>query len=131
MDTFIPIQDAARITHMTPGELERLAQAGKIKAAMLAGCIILSTHDLPIRKEDSEEYQAVAHLRGVSIGVRQAAEKYNVASATISRWVERGLIRRVSGEVVRGQRVLIDEADVAYCVALYNQDPGRGKKTLK
>ena len=91
----------------------------------------MNKRDLPVRREDTPEYQAVAHLRGVGIGMRQAEEKYGVNNATLSRWVSRGLVNRISGETMRGQRVMIDEADVAYCVEIYKKDPGRGKRPFK
>lgn len=129
METFLPLPDAAAAAHITPDELIRMVASGKIKPAMLStGVLLVNQRDLPIRREDTPEYKAVAHLRGIGIGVRQAGEKYNVKSPTISQWVEKNLIRRLSGEVLRGQRVLLDEADVAYCAAVYHQNPGQGKR---
>jgi predicted site-specific integrase-resolvase len=131
VDTYLPIIDAANAAHTTPDELFRLIQSGKIKPAMLnTGVLLVNKRDLPTRREDSKEYQAVQHLRGIGIGLRQAEEKYNVPYQTISRWVNRGLVARISGETQRGQRVMVDEADVAYCAELYKRDPGRGKRAF-
>lgn len=131
MDTFIPLQDAvAEIGHEA---LEKLIASGKIKPAMLAttGILLVKRSELPVRREDSPEWAEVAHLRGIGIGVRQAAEKYGLVHTTITRWIDRGLVRRISGETIRGQKVLIDEGDVAYCAMVYRKNPGQGKRTLE
>lgn len=132
MDIYLPIADAAAAAHLTTEELNRLIESGRIKPAMLAsGVLLVKQSDIPVRRDDTAEYQQFAHLRGVGIGVRQAGEKYGVNSETISGWVKRGLIRRLSGETLRGQRVMIDESDVAYCAMLYLRDPGQGKRGVK
>lgn len=131
MDIYLPIDAAAAAAHMTKGELNHMIESGRIKPAMLAtGVLLVKQSEIP-RREETEDYRAVAHLRGVGIGLRQGAEKYGVNNVTISNWVARGLIRRLSGETMRGQRVMIDEADLAYCAAIYKRNPGQGKSTLK
>ncbi len=130
MDTYLPLPDAAKALHVDQSVLLKLIKSGRIKAAMLSTGVYLVNQEvlsMPLSKEDTPEYQAVSHLRGVGIGIRQAAIKYNVAQQTISRWVDKGFIRRLSGETIRGQRVMIDEADMAYCSAVYHSNPGQGK----
>ena len=133
MDTYLPIQEAANFANMTIDELYNLISSGKIGASMLAttGTLIVKRSELPVRREDTAEWAQVAHLQGVGIGIRQASVKYNIGAATLGRWVDRGLVHRLSGEVLRGQRLLVDEADVAYYAILYHRDPGQGKKTLQ
>lgn len=131
MDTYIPITDAARIANKSVPELQELIKVGTIKGANYNGVLIVSIETIPIDREQTDEYRAVSHLRGVGIGVNQASKKYGVNYVTIGGWVRRGLIRRLSGETVRGQRVLIDEADVAYLCQIYRRNPGQGKRTLK
>lgn len=129
MDIYLPINEAAQVARVEQAVILRAIESGRIRAAMMNGAYIVNRNDLnqPLVRENTPEYQAVLHLKGVRIGVRQAAEKYRVPNPTISRWIDRGLIQRLSGEVLRGQRVMIDEADVAYCAAIYHQNPGQGK----
>lgn len=132
METYITITDAARITHKSESEIQELINVGKIKAAKLInGALIVNMNTIPTNREETEEYKTVAHLRGVGIGINQAAKKYGVNFVTIGGWVRRGLIRRLSGETVRGQRVLIDEADIAYIAKIYKRAPGQGKRTTE
>lgn len=132
METYIPITDAARIAHKTESEIQELIKVGTIKAAKLFdGALIVNIKSIPTNREETEEYRAVSHLRGVGIGINQAAKKYGVNYVTIGGWVKRGLIRRLSGETVRGQRVLIDESDVAYIAEIYKRAPGQGKRTIE
>ncbi len=66
------------------------------------------------------------HLSGQEIWISEAARKYGMTGATLYRWSRKGRIRRVGRE---GNRVLLDEADVAYCAAIYNERNGkRGRR---
>jgi predicted site-specific integrase-resolvase len=58
-----------------------------------------------------------------SLSLREAAAKYNVPRATLSGWLDRGLIRVVRGREKRGQALLLLESDIAELAALYK--PGR------
>jgi predicted site-specific integrase-resolvase len=131
MDTYLPLPEAAIALHVDQSVVLKAIESGKLRAAMLpTGAYLVNAKDLnqPLRKEDTAEWNQVSHFRGVGIGVRQAAEKYNIPNPTVSRWVDKGLIRKLSGETLRGQRVIIDEADVAYCAIIYHRSPGQGKK---
>jgi hypothetical protein len=65
------------------------------------------------------------HLRGRVITIPQAVEKYNLSDRTIRDWVGRGYITILKA----GHGMTIDEADVAYCAAVYqSQGGGRGKR---
>ena len=61
------------------------------------------------------------HLRGQPISASEASRKYSDSSgvtilqSTISRWAKAGYIKVLA----RGYRLLLDEADVAYCAAVY------------
>lgn len=131
MDVYLSLPDAAARARVDQSVILRAIESGKIKAAILSnGDYIVNQNDLnrPLRKEDTPEYQAFKHLRGIGIGIRQAAKKYNVNDVTMFRWVKNGYINRISGETQRGKRVLIDEADAAYCAAIYHLNPGQGKR---
>ena len=62
-----------------------------------------------------------AHLEGKPIGVREAAQKYDVPAPTLSRWATRGIIRELGSGA--GKR-LLNEADVAVAVAVYRARGG-------
>jgi hypothetical protein len=63
-----------------------------------------------------------------SISVREASDKYEVPSPTISRWVKKGLIP----VALRTKNWLyIDEDKLVEVVKRYKLNPGRGKKTIK
>jgi excisionase family DNA binding protein len=78
----------------------------------------------PTRKEDLPEYRDHAHLKGVEIGVNEASRRYGVSNRTIGRWVKQGYIACLRRD---GQRVLIDEADVAYCARIHRTRGGQGR----
>lgn len=61
------------------------------------------------------------------IGIREASRKYNVPNRTISRWVERGLIRVLVEPEKRGQATLIYEPDLVAILPQYTGERGRGK----
>lgn len=131
MDIYLPISDAANRTGISIDRLHDLIRAGRIKAAMMTtGVELVSEQDIlqPLCREDTAEYRSVSHLRGTAIGMRQAMKKYKLSIAFLSRWTTKGLIRRLSGETMRGQRVMVDEADVAYCSLVYHANPGQGKR---
>lgn len=66
------------------------------------------------------------HLRGNLLNLNQASLKYRVSSSNMSRWTRQGIIE-IKGE--EGMEKFVDEADVAYIVALAEaKKMRRGKK---
>ena len=63
-------------------------------------------------------------LKGEKIWIAEAARKYKVPQPNLSRWAERGFIKKL-GKFKN--RVLLDEADVAYCVAVARDRSGTGR----
>lgn len=126
----IPIRDAAKITRLAITELRRRVDNGDIPAATMSGEIYLYERDVMTLtpKEQTEEWKVVLKLVGVPIGVNQAAQKYGVTAVNVSRWVGRGLIKKLGHDPEHQQRVLIDEADVAYAAALFKAHGSKGKK---
>lgn len=83
-------------------------------------------------RDEQPDFKQFAHLKGIRIGIREAGRKYNINAAIISRWVKRGLIQEYGEKSVRGGcSMMIDEADVAYCVFVRNNHPGRGHWLFK
>ena len=80
-------------------------------------------------REEQPEYKLHADLKGIGIGIREGARKYNLSHQTISQWVEKNILHSLGTISVRGgQRLLVDEADLAYCAEIYHRNPGQGKR---
>jgi hypothetical protein len=128
-DLYLPLTEAQQKYKL---DLYSLIELGKIKSIMLTtypGVVLVNDEDIRanLPREERTDYQQFANLRGARIGIREAGRKYNLSSVTISQWVSHGLIREYGKESVRGgYKLLIDEADVAYCVYIRSRNPGRG-----
>lgn len=93
---FISIPEAARRLGLPARDLYRMVDAGKIKAAEINGETVVSEESVekrapkkhipqnsPVKKEDLPEYRKYAHLKGVGIGIREAAARYDVSKTTV------------------------------------------------
>ncbi len=111
------------LQNLSRGELHSLAVRGILKV------VNSSAYSIPLpktmSKEDLPEYQRYAHLAGVSIGIGEAARKYNIPQATVSRWVQKGFIAKLGSG--KNRIKFIDEADIAYCAAIAHSRPGSGR----
>ena len=125
LDRFIPLSEAAQRLRVSVKETRAMINSGKIKGGILPdGAMVVSEETLPKRKEDLPEYKKYSHLKGVGIGMGEASRKYNVPTPTISHWTKRKFIRIIKQE---GQKIFVDEQDVAYCVSVYSERKGQGK----
>ncbi len=126
MENLLSISDAAAKYALPPAQLQNLISSGKIRAAMYNGATLVYESNLmaDLSKFERPEYLKHASLRGVGIGIREAGRKYDVSNVTIHRWVKSGLIAVVGRQ--GKQKVMIDEADVAYCAEVYHNNPGQG-----
>jgi hypothetical protein len=132
---YVPLPEAAARLHKKPTDLFDLDVVGKIKLAMntTTGEYLMSELDIQAQlpREEQPEYKRYAHLKGIGIGVGDGSRKYGINSGTISRWIEKGYITSLGSIPVRGgQKHLIDEQDLAYCVEIYNRDRGQGKRVF-
>jgi len=94
----------------------------------LAGAILkkmISCGVYPLTMPNRSQFN---HLEGVGIHVAAAARKYNLPQPTISRWAKNGYIRILGTEK---NRLILNEKDVAFLIALYKLNPGSGVKTIK
>jgi hypothetical protein len=86
------------------------------------GEISVSFTRKPRRGEDVEiheiQFTPDPALTGRAIRAADAAEKYNVSDANLSRWAERGLIRVVEQAP---KLLILNEADVAKAASIFNQ----------
>ena len=132
LPTFLPLSEAARKYGMEEARLRTLIEKGKIRAGVVAGEMVVSEEEVRgeaiqekgLRKEDLPEYQKNAHLKGKGIWIAKASRDYGVPHPTILKWVRLGIIRVLGREA---NKVLIDEADIAYCSEIYKKfgKPGR------
>lgn len=76
-----------------------------------------------IRRED------FAHLEGVPITVSEASKKYGVPASTVYFWIQKGFITVLGWKTGRGgSRKMLNEADMAYCAAVYKIREREGVK---
>lgn len=128
LERFLTLSEAAARMKVAADELRTMIQAGRIKGAILPnGEIGVSESAIPTPptpKEQLPEYKKYKHLKGVPIWISEAARKYEVSTQTISQWASAGYIKKLG---MNGNRVLVDEADMAYCAEIYRQRKGQGK----
>lgn len=62
-----------------------------------------------------------------TLTLRQAATLYNIPPATLSSWVNAGIVRRLESGT-RGQRSLLVEGDVAAAAKHYVPGAGRNRR---
>jgi hypothetical protein len=122
LDRFIPLSKAARRLKLSEKSLRQMITAGRIKGA------VLPNGEIGVREIDVEQLitrEQFEHLRGQTITIKDASERYGIDSETLRKWSKRGYIH-----VVReGYSAEFDLADVAYCAAVYKAQGGmRGKR---
>ena len=128
LPTFLPIKDAAVKYGFKLLELKELVESGKIDAVQLPdGDLIVSEDRLKetLAKDELPEYKKYGHLAGNPIWLSEAERQYGISTPTLSRWVKAGFINKIGKE---GNRILLDEQDVAYCAEIYHQRGGQGKR---
>ncbi len=127
LEFFVTPEQAASQLGVDLDSIYQLADEGKLRAAVMTdggvGISQLSVNEV-LPKEALPEYQVNAGLQGVSISINEAGRKYKLNTSTLTRWMQRGLIRQLGKD---GRKTLLDEADVAYCAGVYRQNSGQGK----
>lgn len=104
------------INDMPANELKQLIQRGIIK--------IVNAKPIPTTIDATPEYQKFKHLKGVEIHVAEAGRKYNMPNPSITRWKQKGFIPVLRQE---GNKLLLDESYVAYCVYVFRSIDGQGR----
>ena len=127
LPTFISTAEAAHQLGVSEARLLRMVEAGKIKAANVGEETVVSQASIRelTPKEQLPEYIRNAHLKNTPIWISDAARKYDIPNPTIVRWVAKGIIRRLGTDK---NKVLIDQADMAYCAEIYHAHSGQGKR---
>ena len=127
-EPYISISDVSRALGLPSSVLKKKVKLGTIRAVTVNS----KTHKTqPADKTEPtlDEREAYidayfAELKGVEIMTSSAARKYDVHRQNISNWVNHGHIKNIG---FIGKRALLDEADVAYCVAVYRERGGTGR----
>lgn len=127
---YISLKQAGEILNLDSARLQELIQAGTLKAAEIQGEMIVDESEVEEiaakpKKEDLEEYKQFAHLKGKKIWMSEAARKYDVVLQTLSRWVKLRYIAKLDKV---GQKIYLNEQDVAYCAVIYEERGGQGKR---
>ena len=133
---FLSLSEVAKQYNLDGQTLIDSLQSGIIEAARGAEgglCVSEKLTSVGSQKEAillaRETRLSTRHLDGIPIHLSQAARKYGVPQSTLSRWVQRGYIRKVGQEK---NRILLNEGDVAYCVNVYRSMRGkRGKRIFQ
>lgn len=126
LDRFISLSEAAQRMRVSVKETRAMINSGKIKGGILPdGAMVVSEDTLPKKKEDLSEYKKYSHLNQVGIGIGESAKKYSIPKTTLFHWFEKGYIKSVGRN---GQKVLLNEQDVAYCAGIYEKNKGQGKR---
>lgn len=111
---YIPLADAARHYRMSRPALTKAVEAGKMRAVRVNGFVAVAEEDvIKTLFVDLDE-----KLKGVPIRVTEAAEKYGVSHANLSRWADAGYIRIVER---RYSYLTLDEADVKRAATIFQQ----------
>ena len=119
LETYLILQEATDKYKISAEVLAQLVESGKIRAVRLDGTIAVAEGD--VREATKHQSQresiraSVAYLDGQPIGIGEAARKYGLTAQSVSRWARAGYIRILGRE---GQKVLLNEADVAYVKAI-------------
>jgi predicted DNA-binding transcriptional regulator AlpA len=136
---FLPLPEAARKYGLSQARLKALIESGTIRAAMIGEEVVVSEDQVRgqaieekgLRKEDLPEYQKHAHLKGKGISLPKAVEKYGLNPSTIFRWYKKGIIAEAGREIdLGGERILYDEADIAYCSEVYRKSGRKGRRVF-
>ncbi len=111
--TYIPLSEAAERYRLSVGALNRAVERGTIKAVKVNGDIAVAEEDVDILAIDLGE-----GLRGKPIRATEAAEKYGVSIANLSRWADAGYIHVIEHQY--GYLVL-DEAEVKRAAKIFKK----------
>ncbi len=124
LELYITPEQAARQLEVNLDSIFQSVDEGKLRAAVMTdGTIGISQQSVNelLPKEALPEYRENEELRGTPISINGAGRKYKLSTSTLTRWMQRGLIRQLGKD---GRKTLLDEADVAYCARSRCRSPG-------
>lgn len=127
LELYVTPEQASRQLEVNLDSIFQSVDEGRLRAAVMTdGTIGISQQSVNelLPKEALPEYQENEELRGTPISINEAGRKYKLNTSTLTRWMQRGLIRQLGKD---GRKTLLDEADVAYCARVYKSNSGQGK----
>lgn len=110
---YIPIDQATKHYPISRAALTQAIQAGKMRAIQVNGVMAVAEEDMKILAIDLDE-----GLKGNPIRVTEAAEKYSVSQANLSRWANAGYIRIIER---RYSYLTLDEANVKRVATIFKR----------
>jgi len=113
LQTYIPLDDAARRYQINRLALTHAIQSGRMRAVQVDGGVAVAEEDMRILAIDLDE-----SLKGKPIRSVEAAEKYCVSQANLSHWADAGYIRIVER---RPRCLILDEADVKRAATVFKR----------
>ena len=130
---FLHLPEAANQLGLSEAELRQRVETGTILAGNLPnGEIVVSTDSIINKEADintrlrSIKREDFEHLNGQPITVTEAVKKYEVAGTTIRGWMNIGYVNAANPG---GYPIKLNEADIAYCVAIHAARKKRGFRT--
>jgi len=125
MGSLIPLPTAAKRLGVSETDLRDMIEKGTISLGVSPEGEIVVTQDF--RQMDVNE--ALRHinkddfvkLTRTPITVTEAADKYGLTRQLVFEWKKKGYIHTIEESAGRGRasRMLLDEADVAYCAKIF------------
>ena len=107
----------AKVEKLSPAELKSYIERGIIT--------VMQAKPIPTRIQDTPEFKKYERLADQAIHLSEACRKYDVRLSTMSRWVERGLIKKLPKQK---NRIMLDEQYVAYAAEVLKSNPkSRGR----
>lgn len=119
--TYVPLSEAARKYDLSEKVLTQLIQAGKIEAVRLpSGELLVSAENGQYKSKEEIIAEEFSHLLGETISASEASRRYSddqikIYPSRFSDWAKAGYI----ASEFDGYRLLLDEAEVAYCAKIY------------
>ena len=122
LESYLTLSEAARKYGISTDALTRLVKDRIIRAVhneegdrVITVSTVAAAADVIRDEIRPEQYE---HLRGKRIRLMEASRKYGVANQNLYRWAERRYIRVLDQGP---QRLELDEASVAYIVAIHKR----------
>lgn len=126
LPAYITLDAATRRYGISAEALTQAIAADTVRAVQIVGQeIAVSVDDVASIAEIRREQ--FANLEGQPISLSDAAREYGIPQPTLSRWTAAGHIQTLDNS---GRAKYVDQADVAYCVAVYKAQDGRAGRRI-
>ncbi len=122
--TYLSLEEAARKYDVKKRVLTQLIEAGMIETRQTPTGDLLVVADKNGNSQESQTKEEIiadrfAHLRGQIVNAYTAQQIYGVHPSTLIRWARAGYVKIIKEK--KGRLIEMDQADVAYCVYIYNK----------